>query len=340
MPALCFLPVREAVEKAGMMRILAIDDDPMIFDILAECLPSDEGYSLDFHLNPQSAFEALDNASTPFDCILLDIKMPGMNGIEMCQILRKMKRHATVPVLMITGSAELGLMAEAFNAGATDFITKPLAKLELRARVNSAGLLNQTLAQAGHALTELSQLTKIQFDEPVSLKASGISDVIALENLLLRVKASRFSMTLLKLDISGLRGIYRAVSPIAYRHCLEMIGSSAVRATRGTNVELAYVGSGRFFGICLDRSRLRFDTLTERFNETLQSGWGNFKTGVPLAPTGRFSIVSAQRIWSGGSACDALRHALTDAESFTHLPLHHENDLFSRLDTILGISET
>lgn len=319
-------------KESKEMRILVVDDDPIMIDVLSEFLPVEKGYTLYYHHSAECALNSLLEVVVPYDCIILDIMLPGMNGVKFCEILKKSKHYTSVPILMITGSKELGLMSEAFSAGATDFITKPLSSQELVARVNSAGLLNQSLARANHTLSELSFLTKFHFDEPFSLNARGISDVLVMENELLRRRSECFPMTLLKLDISGLRGIYRSLSPAGYRHCLEVIGASAARAAQGKKVELAYIGSGRFLGICLDRFRLNFVSLTNDFNEVLNTNWKGATLAGFSVPTGKFSSISDRRFWSDGSASDALQLALKDPKGFSTLIDNQKNDLFSRLE--------
>jgi len=237
---------------------------------------------------------------------------------------------------MITGSKEIGLMAKAFKAGATDFISKPLNKLELVARVGTARLLNLSLAKKDIILNELSQLTKTHFDEPFALKADGIADMFAMENKLLRIRSDRFFMTLFKLDISGLRGIHRTVSPVAFRHCMEVIGATAVRTTQESRTDMTYIGSGRFVGVCLDRFRFKFNTFTDDFNLRLRKVWETTDVGVSVAPTGKFSSISDQRIWSGTVASDAFRQALTDSKNFSDMSLYTEDNLFARLNTNLA----
>lgn len=320
------------------MRILAVDDDPVILELLAEAFDAKDGYHLEGHLCAETGLDALNSAAQPFDCILLDIMLPGMDGIEMCAMLRNTKRHSATPIVMITGSKEVDLMTRAFAAGATDFITKPLTKLELIARVKSAGLLNQSLAKAQHTMSELTHLTKIRFEEPLNLAVVGMSDVLALENDLLRQKAGCFAMTMFTLDTCGMRGIYRSASMPTYRHCLETIGSAAIGAMRGHKSKLTYVGNGRFVGLIMERSRLDRDVMTESFNADLAKLWDVEKTGVPIPPEVWISSISTQRIWSGVSASDALRSYLTKSGGMNNLEQFEENDLFSRLEHHLAKS--
>lgn len=317
------------------MRILAVDDDPIILGLLEEYLTEQEGFHLASYPNAESGLEALNAAQHPFDCIILDIMLPGMNGIALCELVRNTKRYHSVPILMITGSQELDLMAQAFDAGATDFVTKPFRNPELLARVQSSSLLNRSLAKANHIMGELTALMKIRFGEAIALEVDGLSDVLALENELLRSRAERFSMSLYNLSIDGLRGIYQTTTPIAYRHCLAVIGTTAVLSTHGAKNTLAYAGSGRFVGTHFDRQRMDCDAMTKSFNTQLAERWDPRKAGVMTPPTGQFNLISSQRMWSGTSAGEQLRAFLSADDNFDLVSGNDETNLFSRLDTEL-----
>jgi PleD family two-component response regulator len=81
----------------------------------------------------------------PVDLVLLDIMMPEIDGIEACARIRNEPRHADVPIVMVTALSDMDSLANAFVAGATDYITKPLNRVELLARVRSALRLKSEL---------------------------------------------------------------------------------------------------------------------------------------------------------------------------------------------------
>ena len=72
------------------------------------------------------------------DLILLDISMPEMDGIEACRRIKAVDRLRDIPVIMVTAMTDAEFLVSAFDAGAMDYITKPLKKVELLARVSSA----------------------------------------------------------------------------------------------------------------------------------------------------------------------------------------------------------
>ena len=83
--------------------------------------------------------------AVPIDLMLLDIVMPEIDGIEACARIRNDTRYVDVPIIMITSLGDMDSLANAFVAGATDYITKPVNRVELLARVRSALKLKSEL---------------------------------------------------------------------------------------------------------------------------------------------------------------------------------------------------
>jgi CheY-like chemotaxis protein len=79
------------------------------------------------------------------DLVLLDIDMPGVNGIEACWQMKMDRRLCDIPIIMVTASTQDHVLADAFQAGAMDYITKPFRPLELLARVRSALTLKREM---------------------------------------------------------------------------------------------------------------------------------------------------------------------------------------------------
>ncbi|MEA5489927.1 MULTISPECIES: hybrid sensor histidine kinase/response regulator [Pseudanabaena] len=114
--------------------ILVVDDEPNNFDVI-EALLSEYDYELHYAANGKSAIASL-TAFQP-DLILLDVMMPEMDGIEVCKWIKASELWQTVPIIMVTALSSKTDMANCLNAGADDFISKPINSIELRARVHS-----------------------------------------------------------------------------------------------------------------------------------------------------------------------------------------------------------
>lgn len=119
---------------AHASNILIVDDEPSARDTL-EALLFPEGYNLILAASGQEALEVLPEANP--DVILLDVMMPGMNGFEVCKFLKASRRWQHVPVLLVTALDTTEDLVRGFQAGANDFLHKPVNGLELQVRVRS-----------------------------------------------------------------------------------------------------------------------------------------------------------------------------------------------------------
>jgi PleD family two-component response regulator len=125
------------------MRILIVDDSEDARDIAEGTLLSG-GY--DDVVNAASGWDALklldigrnSDERPSVDIVLLDVVMPEMDGVEACARIRNDPRYADLPIIMVTSCDDMETLGNAFVAGATDYITKPINRLELIARVRAA----------------------------------------------------------------------------------------------------------------------------------------------------------------------------------------------------------
>ena len=114
--------------------ILVVDDVPDNFDVI-ETLLSEQDYQLHYAASGQDALSSLDLFQP--DIILLDVMMPGIDGIEVCRRIKANSKWQAVPIIMVTALSSKSDLANCINAGADDFISKPVNGIELRARVHS-----------------------------------------------------------------------------------------------------------------------------------------------------------------------------------------------------------
>ncbi|MFQ5586996.1 MAG: diguanylate cyclase [Thermodesulfobacteriota bacterium] len=125
----------QAVDSsAENKRVLIIDDDLVIKSMLEDIL-RDYGYSTSHAINGRDGLRLVDE-NRP-DTILLDIEMPGMSGIDVCQTIRRMPLKNRPSVIMVSSNGDTATIVEAFRKGADDFIIKPFNDLELIARIQA-----------------------------------------------------------------------------------------------------------------------------------------------------------------------------------------------------------
>ena len=116
-------------------RVLVVDDLEMNIDLMTRFLTS-KGYLVDTAMDGETALEKV--AASPPDVILLDLNMPGMHGLEVCERLKGDSSTRHIPVIIITGISEHETNVKALELGADDFLVRPFDSLLLNARITSS----------------------------------------------------------------------------------------------------------------------------------------------------------------------------------------------------------
>ncbi|OOF51230.1 DNA-binding response regulator [Rodentibacter genomosp. 1] len=114
------------------MRILLVEDDRMIADAVSEGLKN-ACYAVDWVNNGNTAEQAL--ATQPYDLVLLDLGLPGQDGLQVLRHLRQTKNHT--PILIVTARDDLESRLAGLDGGADDYIIKPFDLAELLARIRA-----------------------------------------------------------------------------------------------------------------------------------------------------------------------------------------------------------
>ncbi|MBS4029385.1 MAG: response regulator [Ignavibacteriales bacterium] len=167
-------------------KILIVDDTEINVELLGDILRE---YRYDI-VTASDGMEALAmvDIHKP-DLILLDVSMPRMDGLEVCERLKKNPLTACIPIVMVTALQDLAIKMKALDAGAEDFLSKPFNKVELRARVQS--LLHQTelyeilqqrdeeLRQVTESLSRLKHSLVHQVYSRLSVISSAVDDAFA-----------------------------------------------------------------------------------------------------------------------------------------------------------------
>lgn len=121
-------------------KILAVDDTPASLRLLTDLLKA-EGYDVLSAISGELALTAV--ANNPPDLILLDIRMPDMDGLEVCRRLKTNMASRNIPVIFVSAVTETEEKVFGFGVGAVDFVTKPYQREELMARVHAHMELNR-----------------------------------------------------------------------------------------------------------------------------------------------------------------------------------------------------
>jgi CheY-like chemotaxis protein len=113
-------------------KILLVDDSPTIL-LMEKMILAQNGYEL---ITAKDGEDGLEKAAAEKpDLILLDLIMPGKNGLEVLEILRQDEKTRAVPVIMVTTRSEAEKIEAAYSFGCSDYVTKPINGLELITKV-------------------------------------------------------------------------------------------------------------------------------------------------------------------------------------------------------------
>ncbi|MHB8617981.1 MAG: response regulator [Chloroflexota bacterium] len=151
-------PAHAGTDKPAQGRVLVIDDNPQNVALIRAQLER-AGYEVTGALGGRVGLEAI-AASQP-DLVLVDIMMPGMDGYDVCRILRQDEATRALPVIVLTSLQERADKLRALEAGADDFLSKPVDRAELLARVRSllrVRRLYDELAQSRDEIAEWAGL--------------------------------------------------------------------------------------------------------------------------------------------------------------------------------------
>ena len=197
-------------------KILVVDDTPVNVKLLADLLGA-KGYVV---TTAASGKEALDKIEAePPDIVLLDVMMPGMTGYEVCKKLRENRATAMLPVVMVTALDPGQERVKGIEAGADDFLTKPINQPELLARVRSllrVKALHDELTELNRTLEARVAAQVAQLDNLGRLKrffSPQLAEAILTGGAEDPLKSHRREITVVFLDLRGFTAFAETAEP-------------------------------------------------------------------------------------------------------------------------------
>ena len=145
------------VPAAGAQRVLVVDDEPQLRDLFQRLLEA-EGLQVVTARDGETALWLV--REQPPDLVLLDIVLPGRSGVDVCAAIKQNPRTRLVPVILVTGLEGTRERVRGIEVGADDFLTKPMDRATLLARVRSLLKLKEYTDELEHAETVLFALAR------------------------------------------------------------------------------------------------------------------------------------------------------------------------------------
>ena len=234
-------------------RVLIVDDDPDMVAFFARLLMK-EGMGVDAAYDGEAALAHI--AATPPDLVLLDVVMPGMSGFEVCERLKADPATALIPVVLVTVLEDHASRVRGIEAGADDFLCKPVSREELLARVKTLRRLQQMRRELeGRRLAaEVRRKEAIRrtFSRYLSPRLAGqIMDDLGDEAASFKVDARRAAVVALFAD---LRGFTRITESIDVDNVVGMLNEYFTVLT-----EVAYENDGTIFNMAGDSLLVGFN---------------------------------------------------------------------------------
>ncbi|MEX1663309.1 PleD family two-component system response regulator [Thioclava sp. 15-R06ZXC-3] len=233
------------------MQILVVDDEPLFLRLLSAQL-KDLGYcDVNTAGSGREALARLKSPRARYDLIMLDIRMPEMDGVTLCRHIRTLPAYRETPIVMVTAMSDKSFIDDAFAAGALDYITKPLDRVELKARLGMVARLRmqeKAAAAASASLSSYAIAPPFAFDDPITLpNVDRLLSPTALENYLLTLGLGRMhGLRACAVAIENADQIFMTKTPGNF---VDMIGDVATIVQDCLKTEdamISYTGGGIF----------------------------------------------------------------------------------------------
>lgn len=237
------------------MRILIVDDSDTARMLLQTILQQAGYTNLVMARVAKEALEALGlrgdgSRDVDFDCILMDINMPGTDGIEATRIIKEDPDLRDIPVIMVTASEDEANLERAFEVGATDYINKPVRQIELIARVGSVLKLKHEMDMRKSRERELENLTRT-FQELSNLDGlTGVANRRRFDEVYDKewrsARRDNTDISLLMLDIDFFKAYNDRYGHLKGDTCLTQVAQCLKRETKRPRDLVARYGGEEF----------------------------------------------------------------------------------------------
>ncbi len=231
------------------MRILAVDDDPFILELIPT-ISAKAGFSeVTAAASGEQALRLLADTDMVFDCLMFDIDMPGMDGIELCRCVRQIPQYVQTPIVMLTAKRDMANMGDAYRAGATDYATKPFDIEELGTRLRVAQKAIHARRDPSHAKQEgtgyhWSPVPAYGFKLPAELRSENVRSLVdhtILSNYLTHLPRAKLTdIQVFAVSIDGIEAVQMRSSRQEFVSLFEDLAAAAADCLGVDQTVMAY----------------------------------------------------------------------------------------------------
>lgn len=276
------------------MRLLAVDDSPLMRDLLPLLVESD--MVVHSAAGGPEALSLLQGSELAFDCLLLDIEMPEMDGIELCRHIRALPRYAATPIIMLTARTDGGSIEAAFAAGANDYILKNLSARTLNGRLRVAERLRAApeIVRCGPQHLQAPRGSH-PFTPAQSVALPGseaLIDPFSLGNYLAQLPRKDVERSrIFGAQIHGFGALYAGTTTAELTAILEQVAQGLQAVSTAPRLLTSYEGGGCF--TCIARSadlptpnrmETRLNDYLNRLSPRAGAAWMAVAVGAPVPP--------------------------------------------------------
>jgi DNA-binding response OmpR family regulator len=229
-----------------------------VLEILELVLKQEDRGPLITEISARNALKILTEETESYDCLIFDIAMPDIDGIELCRLVRAMPAYNTTPIVMLTAKDDSTSIERAFGAGANDFIAKPFDIREIASRIGVAAKMrdldsnfdpeffedNRAQQASGHHPFEVS--------DPILLAhMQGLTDHFSLGNYLVQLERKKVASSLVfAVNIEQIGLLYNECISRDFSAILRNFVKVMVAILKDHQALGAYMGNGNFMFIC------------------------------------------------------------------------------------------
>lgn len=241
------------------MKILVVDDDPFILELFPEIFEMADLTDIHTAVGGPQALELIAAEKKPFDCFVLDVDMPEMDGIELCGRIRALPGHNMTPILMLTARTDAFSIENAFAAGANDYISKPFNLKDVYNRIRVA----ERLSEAAKSVVSIDALD-IPAENPVGEHHFPLAEKLHFAHIDRLILSFSLGNYLTQLDRKTLNGckvfcvsldsaerVYETSTSADFATLLTDLGEAIYNVVASPHLLMSYEGNGQF--ICINR---------------------------------------------------------------------------------------